>query len=86
MDKRFNSVWDALYGDPDETIDLKKRSDYLTLIWARLNGQSGTEADKAKQFGLPADQIHDLVNAKINKFSLPQLIVIARKIGVTVRL
>jgi predicted XRE-type DNA-binding protein len=58
----------------------------MILIWARLNGQSGSQADKAKQFGLPAEQIHNLLNGKINKFNLPQLIAIARKIGITVRL
>ena len=81
---KFESVWDALVDDPDE--DLKKKSDYLILIQARLYGQLGAEADKAKQSGLPVDQIHDLVNGKINQFNLPQLIAIAKKIGVTVRL
>ena len=42
MNKLNESVWDALINDPDE--DLKKRSDYLILIWARLNGQSGSQA------------------------------------------
>jgi predicted XRE-type DNA-binding protein len=79
-------VWDALYNAPDEASDLKKKSDYLILIWARLNGQSGSQADKAKRFGLTVDQVRDLMAGKINKFSLPQLITIARKIGITVRL
>ena len=84
MNKLNESVWDALINDPDE--DLKKRSDYLILIWARLNGQSGSQADKAKRFGLPVEQIHNLLHGKINKFSLVELITIARKIGITVRL
>jgi predicted XRE-type DNA-binding protein len=86
MNKRFNSVWDALYEDPDEAQDLKKRADYLILIWARLNGQSGSQADKAEQYGLPVEQIQNLLNGKVDKFDLPQLIAIAKKIGVTVRL
>ena len=85
MNSQNESVWDALYDEPDEASDLKKRSDYLILIWARLNGQSGSPADKAKRFGLSADEIQNLLNGKINKFNLPQLIAIARKIGVTVR-
>jgi predicted XRE-type DNA-binding protein len=84
MSKNCSNVWNTLINVPEG--DLKKRSDYLILIWARLNGQSGIEADKAKQFGLPGDQVRDLLNGKINKFNLPQLIAIARKIGVTVRL
>jgi predicted XRE-type DNA-binding protein len=85
-EQKFESIWDTLVDDADDANDLKKRSDYLILIWARLNGQSGREADKAEQTGLPVDQIHDLVNGRINQFNLPQLIEIARKIGVTVRL
>ena len=38
---KFESVWDALIDDPEEANDLKRRSDYMILIWARLNGQSG---------------------------------------------
>ena len=86
MNTQNESVWDALYDEPNEDGDLKKKADYLVLIWVRLNGQSGSQADKAKQFGLSVDQVSDLLNGKINKFNLPQLIAIARKIGVTVRL
>ena len=86
MEPQNESVWDALYNVPDEASDLKKKSDYLILIWARLNGQSGSQADKAKQFGLPVEQIHNLMNGRVNKFSLVELITIARKIGITVRL
>jgi predicted XRE-type DNA-binding protein len=86
MSTQFKRVWDALCDDPEEANDLKKRSDYMILIWARLNGQSGSQTDKAKQFGLPTNQIQNLLNGRVNKFSLNALIVIARKIGVTVRL
>jgi predicted XRE-type DNA-binding protein len=79
---KFESVWDALIDDPE---DLKKKSDYLILIQARLYGQSGSEADKAEQFGLQVEQIHDLVSGRIKEFNLSQLIAVARKIGITVR-
>ena len=77
---KFESVWDALIDDPE---DLKKKSDYLILIQARLYGQSGSEADKAEQFGLQVDQVHALVSGRIKEFNLSQMI--ARKIGITVR-
>jgi predicted XRE-type DNA-binding protein len=86
MEPQNKSVWDALYNDPEEADDLNKRSGYLILIWERLNGQSGSQADKAKRFGLSIDQVSDLIKGKIKKFNLPQLITIARKIGITVRL
>ena len=86
MNTQNKSVWDALYVDPDEANDLKKRSDYLILIQARLYGLSGSQADKAEQFGLPVNQVSDLMKGKIHKLNLVELIAIARKIGVTVRL
>jgi predicted XRE-type DNA-binding protein len=64
MNPQNKSVWNALI-DPDENIDFKKRADYLILIWARLNGQSGSQADKAKRFGLPVNQIRVLMAGKI---------------------
>ncbi len=79
---KHESVWDAL---TDNSEDVKKKSDYLILIQARLYGQSGSVEDKAEQFGLPVSEVNSLMNGKINKFSLRQLIAIARKIGITVR-
>ncbi len=80
---KFESAWDAVIDNPDE--DFKKRSDYLILIQARLYGQSGSVEDKAEQFGLPVSEVNSLMNGKINKFSLSQLIAIARRIGITAR-
>ena len=76
MSTQYKSVWDALYVDPDEANDLKKRSDYSILIQARLYGLSGRQGQT----------VRDLMAGKIHKFNLPQLIAIARKVGVTVRL
>jgi hypothetical protein len=45
MSKNCSNAWNALVDVPEG--DLKKKSDYLILIWARLNRQSGSQADKA---------------------------------------
>ena len=65
---RFESVWDAIIDVLDEANDLNKRSDNLILIETRLYGQSGSKTEQAKQYGLPVDKIHDLMNGKLNKF------------------
>ena len=62
-----------------------KRSGYLILIQARLNGQSGNEADKARRYGLAEEQIHNLVKGRIDNFSLVEIAAVARKIGITAR-
>jgi predicted XRE-type DNA-binding protein len=83
MDERFASVWDALIDDPDD--DQKKRSDYLILIQARLNGLSGTITDKAELLSLPIDKVYDLMEGRIQQFSFKMLATIARKAGVTAK-
>lgn len=66
--------------------DSQRRSDYLLLIQPRLHGLLGSINHKAKSFGLPAEQLRDLMKGSIDKFSLDELITIVRKIGVAVRL
>ncbi len=79
---KHESVWDAL---TDNSEDAKKKSDYMILIQARIYGQSGSVEDKAEQFGLPVSEVNSLIKGKMKKYRLPQLIAIARKIGITVR-
>jgi len=80
---KFESVWDALIDDPE---DLKKKSDYLILIQARLHGMSGSMSDKAKSIELPVEQVRGLMNGRIQNYSLNELVSIARKAGVTTKL
>ena len=60
MDRQYESVWDALYDNPEDAADLKKRSDYMILIQARLNGLSGSKTDKANRFDFADEQDSDL--------------------------
>ncbi len=81
----LESVWDTLRDDPVEAKGLKRRSDYLILIQARLHGHHDDGSDETECCGLPIDQVRDLMEGKIDNFSLPELITIARKIGVTAK-
>ena len=81
---RFESVWGFLDFD-HETDDLKKQSDYLILIQARLNGMTGSNEDKAKLLGLTLEQISDIMKGQAKNFSLSELVAIARKVGVVAR-
>ena len=81
---RFISVWGFLDFDQD-TDDLKKQSDYLILIQARLNGMAGSYEEKAKLLGLTLEQISDIMNGQAEDFSLSELSAIARKVGVVAR-
>jgi predicted XRE-type DNA-binding protein len=85
MNKRYGNVWDALL-DPDEAEDLKKRSDYLLLIQAKLYGWSGTNSDRAKRLEVSEQTISNLMKGNAGEFSLNQFKAIARKAGITARL
>lgn len=80
----FKSVWDALIDDPED--DIKKRSDYLILIQARIHGLSGKMEDKAESLGLTLKQVHGLMKGDAQEFSLAELVMVARKAGISVRL
>jgi len=64
--------------------DSQKRSGYLLLIQARLYGWSGGIADKAERLGLSTQTVTSLMNGHAEGFS--QLIAIARKAGVSVKI
>ena len=66
--------------------DSQKRSDYLLLIQARLNGWSGSNDDRAKRLELSTQTVTSLMNGHAEGFSLSQLIAIARKAGVSVKI
>ncbi len=66
-------------------VDSQKRSDYLLLIQARLYGWSGSNADRAKRLGLSTQTVNSLMNGHAEGFSLSQLIAVARKAGVGVK-
>ena len=67
-------------------VDSQKRSDYLLLIKARLYGCSGSIADRAKRLGLSTQTVTSLMNGHAEGLGLSQLIAIARKAGVVIKI
>ena len=67
-------------------MDDQKRSAILLLIQARLYGQSGSFPEKARRLNLSLNTVDDLMSGNINKFTIDQLIAIARKVGINPRL
>ena len=67
-------------------VDSQKRSDYLLLIQARLYGWSGRIADKAEKLELSTQTISSLMSGHAEGLGLSQLIAIARKAGVAVKI
>ena len=67
-------------------MDDRKRSDILLLIQARLYGQSGSYPEKARRLNLSLNTVDDLMSGNYKKFTLDQLMEIAKKTGINRRL
>ena len=67
-------------------MDDQKRSDILLLIQARLYGQSGSYPEKARRLNLSLNTVDDLMSGNYKKFTLDQLMEIAKKTGINRRL
>lgn len=80
----YGSVWDALADTPAEAENLKLRSRLMREIRLRFDHFGWSQTVAAQNLGVTQPRISDLVNGKINKFSLDMLINMAAAVGVRV--
>lgn len=86
MTQAFNSVWDALEDTPQAAENMKLRSELIIAITRQLEQTDGTQAQKAKQLSITQPRLNDLLQGRINKFSLDALVTIATHAGLYVSL
>lgn len=84
MTDKYASVWDALEDTPEEAENMKIRSVFMIAIGKHVAGLAGTQAEKAAALGITQPRLNDLLNGKINKFSLDALVNIATSAGLEV--
>lgn len=82
--QEFSSVWDALEDTPQESENMKIRSNLMVEISQHLEKLSGTQSEKAKAIGITQPRLNDLLQGRINKFSLDALVSIAFNAGLKV--
>lgn len=86
MTEKFNSVWDALEDTPQEAENMKIRSELMIVLTRELTYIDGTQMQKAKQLGITQPRLNDLLQGRINKFSIDALVTIASNVGLSVSL
>ncbi len=88
MTKRqtFANVWDALEDTPEDAAAMAMRSDVMTAITATVRSWSATQAETAHRLGITQPRLNDLLQGKINKFSLDALLILARRAGLKVKI
>lgn len=86
MTQTFNNVWDALEDTPQQAENMKLRSELMIAITRQLAQTDGTQTQQAKQLGITQPRLNDLLQGRINKFSLDALVTIATQAGLHISL
>ena len=84
--KTFANVWDALSDSPEEAATMKIRSDVMIAIHDTIRTWDTTQAKAASRLGVTQPRLNDLLQGKINKFSLDALLTLAARAGLKVKI
>ena len=82
----FANVWDALEDTQAEAASMTLRSNVLIAIEQRVRGWNVTQTEAARRLGVTQPRLNDLLQGRIQNFSLDALVDLATKAGLTVRL
>jgi predicted XRE-type DNA-binding protein len=72
--KRYDSVWNALEDMPGAVEDMKIRSALVQDLAARITRSGSTPGEAAEQFGVTQLRISDLMQGRIDVFSIDTLV------------
>jgi len=84
MSETFKNVWDALEDDPAERESLKIKSRMVIDIEQRIKSLGLTQAQAAKLMGVSQPRVSDVVNGKIDRFTIDMLITMLVRLGLHV--
>ncbi len=70
----YDSVWDAIEDTPEEALNMRLRSELMAKIADRVREWNITQKEAANRLGITQPRLNDLLNGRINKFSLDALV------------
>lgn len=82
--KTFANVWDALEDHPEAAAAMTIRSEVIMAIGDKVRSWNTTQARAARRLGITQPRLNDLLQGKINKFSLDALLNLATRAGLKV--
>jgi len=86
MGAKFDSVWDALFEDKSEAENLRIRSELMMNVSQYIAVNGLTQREAAQRFEVSQPRISDIINGKIDKFTIDSLVNIITKTGAKVDL
>lgn len=72
--ERSTSVWDALFDSPEEAQNLRLRSKLMRVLTKIVQSWDLPQKEAARRLHLTQPRLSDLLNGKIDKFSLDALV------------
>ena len=84
--RTFANVWDAIEDAPEEAATMTMRSNVMIAISKSVRGWNTTQAQAARRLGITQPRLNDLLQGKINKFSLDTLMTLATRAGLKVKI
>ena len=82
----FPNVWDAIEDSPEEAATMTMRSNVMIAIKDQVRSWNTTQANAARRLAITQPRLNDLLNGKINKFSLDTLLTLATRAGLKVKI
>jgi predicted XRE-type DNA-binding protein len=84
--RTFANVWDAIEDSPEEAATMTLRSNVMIAIKDKVRSWNTTQANAARRLAITQPRLNDLLNGKINKFSLDTLLILATRAGLKVKI
>ena len=81
MTLEYDNIFDAITDDKAQASDLQTRSDLMIAIRDIIAVNKWSQAVSAKEMGLTQPRVSDLVNGRIEKFSIDKLMNCLYRIG-----
>lgn len=74
----YDSAWDAIEDTPEEALNMRLRSELMAKLADRVREWDITQKEAAHRLGITQPRLNDLLNGRINKFSLDALVNLTR--------
>lgn len=81
MTLEYSNIFDAITDDKEEASELQTRSDLMIAIRDIINAKNWSQIEAAEQLGLTQPRVSDLVNGRIEKFSIDKLMTCLYRLG-----
>ncbi|MCU7815704.1 MAG: helix-turn-helix domain-containing protein [Candidatus Thiodiazotropha sp. (ex Rostrolucina anterorostrata)] len=77
----YNNIFDAVTGDKEEANELQTRADLMIVIREIVQEKNWKQVEVAEKLGLTQPRVSDLLNGKIDKFSIDLLMTCLFRLG-----